>query len=114
MDLTGVAWRKSSYSGGNGGTCVEFAVLTGIQWRKSSYSSGNGGACVEVASLADVDWRKSTYSSGNGGTCVEVADLSRAVAVRDSKDPGGPALVLTPAQWRGLTARIRAGSLELG
>lgn len=23
MDVTGVAWRKSSYSGGNGGTCVE-------------------------------------------------------------------------------------------
>lgn len=21
--MTGVAWRKSSYSGGNGGTCVE-------------------------------------------------------------------------------------------
>jgi len=114
MDLTGVAWRKSSYSGGNGGACVEFAVLTGVAWRKSSYSGGNGGNCVEVASLADVDWRKSSFSSGNGGTCVEVADLSRAVAVRDSKDPDGPALVLTPAQWRGLTARIRAGSLDLG
>jgi hypothetical protein len=23
MDVTGVAWRKSSYSGDNGGTCVE-------------------------------------------------------------------------------------------
>jgi Domain of unknown function (DUF397) len=23
MDVTGIAWRKSSYSGGNGGTCVE-------------------------------------------------------------------------------------------
>jgi Domain of unknown function (DUF397) len=28
MDLTGVTWRKSSYSGGNGGTCVEVAVLS--------------------------------------------------------------------------------------
>jgi hypothetical protein len=23
MDVTGVAWRMSSYSGSNGGTCVE-------------------------------------------------------------------------------------------
>ena len=111
MDLTSVAWRKSSYSSGNGGNCVEFAVLTGVEWRKSSYSGGNGGTCVEIASLTDVDWRKSSFSSGNGGNCVEIANLSRAVAVRDSKDPDGPALILTPAQWRGLTARIRAGRL---
>jgi len=29
MDLTGAPWRKSSYSGGNGGTCVEVAVVPG-------------------------------------------------------------------------------------
>jgi Domain of unknown function (DUF397) len=29
MDMTGVPWRKSSYSGGNGGTCVEVAVVPG-------------------------------------------------------------------------------------
>ena len=40
MDLTGAVWRKSSYSSGNGGDCVEVAVV----WRKSSYSSANGGA----------------------------------------------------------------------
>ena len=28
MDLSGAAWRKSSYSGGNGGQCVEVAALT--------------------------------------------------------------------------------------
>lgn len=26
MDVTGAVWRKSSYSGGNGGTCVEVAT----------------------------------------------------------------------------------------
>ena len=25
MDLTGAAWRKSSYSGNNGGACIEVA-----------------------------------------------------------------------------------------
>ena len=28
MDLSGAAWRTSSYSGGNGGQCVEVAALT--------------------------------------------------------------------------------------
>jgi hypothetical protein len=26
MDVTGVVWRKSSYSGSNGGTCIEVAT----------------------------------------------------------------------------------------
>ena len=29
MDLTGAPWHKSSYSGGNGGACVEVAVVPG-------------------------------------------------------------------------------------
>ena len=64
--------------------------LTGVSWHKSSYSGGNGGDCIEVAEV----WRKSSYSGGNGGDCVEVArTLPAAIAVRDSKDPDGPALV---------------------
>ena len=45
MDISNVTWRKASYSGDNGGGCVEVGV-----WRKPSYSGGNGGDCVEVAS----------------------------------------------------------------
>jgi len=56
-------------------------------------------------------WRTSTYSA-QSGDCVEVADTLRgAVAVRDSKDPDGPALVLAPAAWRALGRRIKAGEL---
>ncbi|MGH3125957.1 MAG: DUF397 domain-containing protein [Streptosporangiaceae bacterium] len=29
MDLSQAAWRKSSYSGGNGGQCVEVATIPG-------------------------------------------------------------------------------------
>lgn len=59
--------------------------------------------------LTGADWRKSSYSSANGGQCVEVArNLPGAVAVRDSKDPGGPALVFTPRDWRAFTATLRA------
>jgi hypothetical protein len=60
--------------------------------------------------LAGAHWRKSSYSSGSGGNCVEVAtNLPGLVAVRDSKNPAAPALLLTPAQWRTLTATLRAG-----
>ena len=83
-------------------------------WRKSSYSSANGGNCVEVAALNGVTWRKSSYSSANGGACVEVArDLPGVVAVRDSKDPSGPALAFSPDSWRSFADKIKAGTLSL-
>ncbi|MEE1748947.1 MULTISPECIES: DUF397 domain-containing protein [unclassified Streptomyces] len=50
---------------------------------------------------------KSSYSSGNG-ECVEVArNIPRTVAVRDSKRPDGPLLVLAPAAWDTFTADLR-------
>ena len=59
--------------------------------------------------LTGAIWRKSSYSGNNGGNCVEVArDLPGVVAVRDSKDPAGPALILTPGEWRAFTAVIKA------
>ena len=58
--------------------------------------------------LTSVSWRKSTYSGANGGNCVEVGDLPGTVAVRDSKDPDGPALLFTAAQWAAFTARVKA------
>ena len=105
MDMTGAGWRKSSYSSGNGGQCVEVAT-----WRKSSYSSGNGGQCVEVA-----DWHKSSHSTANGGDCVEVARdrLGAVVAVRDSKDPAGPMLTCASGQWRAFTGQVKAGAFDL-
>ena len=30
MDVTSVAWRKSSYSGDNGGTCVEVGMVSPV------------------------------------------------------------------------------------
>jgi hypothetical protein len=59
--------------------------------------------------LSNARWRKSTRSGTSGGDCVEVADnLPGMVAVRDSKDPDGPALVVTPATWRAFVNLARS------
>jgi Domain of unknown function (DUF397) len=64
-------------------------------WRKSSYSGGGNGGCVEMT------WRKSSYSGGSGnGNCVEVAVGAEAIGVRDSKNVTGPTLEFTVDQWR--------------
>jgi hypothetical protein len=64
--------------------------------------------------LSHAEWRKASYSTGNGGNCVEVArNLPGAVAVRDSKDPQGPALVFTPDEWQAFTAGVRGGQFGL-
>jgi hypothetical protein len=64
--------------------------------------------------LTGAAWRKSSYSSGNGGACVEIArNLPGVVAVRDSKDPGGPGLAFAPDQWRTFTDQVKAGLLGL-
>ncbi|HEY6277560.1 MAG TPA: DUF397 domain-containing protein [Streptosporangiaceae bacterium] len=62
---------------------------------------------MDRSSLA---WRKSRHS-GAHGHCVEVAVTSeRGLLVRDSKDPDGPVLALTPAQWRAFIAGLRGGA----
>ncbi|WP_112466817.1 DUF397 domain-containing protein [Streptomyces triticisoli] len=76
--------------------------LNNAVWRKSSYSNGDGGNCVEVAeAFPDVTaWRKSTYSNGDGGDCVEVCDAHPGVVpVRDSKVPHGPVLTVPALAW---------------
>ncbi|QIZ34173.1 DUF397 domain-containing protein [Saccharopolyspora sp. ASAGF58] len=57
-------------------------------------------------------WRKSTYS-GDQGTCVEVAFPGGAVAARDSKDPGGGALVFGHRSWSAFLAAAARGVFDL-
>lgn len=57
---------------------------------------------------AGAAWLKSTYSSEAGGNCIEVAALaSTRVAVRDSKVPTGPVLLVSPAAFAALTAFVK-------
>ncbi|WP_369205439.1 DUF397 domain-containing protein [Streptomyces sp. PU-14G] len=70
-----------------------------LTWFKSSYSGDEGGACLEVA----YSWHKSSYSGSEGGACLEVASCSHAVHVRDSKNLAGPTLVVSPTAWAAFT-----------
>jgi hypothetical protein len=62
--------------------------LTGVTWRKSSASNPSGN-CVEMAALAD-----------------------GAVAVRNSRHPGGPALVYTRAEIAAFLTGVRNGEFD--
>ncbi|MEU7583613.1 DUF397 domain-containing protein [Streptomyces sp. NPDC041068] len=69
---------------------------TELMWFKSSYSGDQGGECLEVA----LTWTKSSYSSGQGGECLEIAPSPTTIHIRDSKlNPTGPTLQVTPATW---------------
>lgn len=50
-------------------------------------------------------WRKSSRSGGNG-ECVEIANDGRHAAARDSKNPDGPALPLTPGALRAFLRHV--------
>jgi hypothetical protein len=61
---------------------------------------------------AELAWRRSSYSNGAGGMCVEVAPLGEGIAVRDSKNPTGPVLAFTGAEWDAFLAGARDGEFD--
>jgi hypothetical protein len=57
-------------------------------------------------------WVKSSRSANNGN-CVEVAFLGEGrVALRDSKDPEGPALRFTSSEWSAFVDGVSDGELR--
>jgi hypothetical protein len=61
------------------------------------------------ASLIDATWRASSYSNAQGGDCVEIADT--IPAIRDSKNPTGPALLFPTPAWIGFVSALNSGDL---
>ncbi|MFE9774527.1 DUF397 domain-containing protein [Streptomyces sp. NPDC005931] len=61
--------------------------LHGVRWLRSSYSTGANN-CVETARPAGGPW-------------------AGLLAVRDSKDPAGPALLFSPGSWADFVAAVR-------
>ena len=68
---------------------------------------------IPVPDLYAAKWRKASRSGHEGGNCVEVAGVSQVIAVRDSKDPDGPKLAFTSAEWRAFAHRIMSGAHDL-
>ena len=67
---------------------------------------------MPAGELADARWRKSGRSSAQGN-CVELAALpGGGVAVRNSRDPEGPALLFTGAELDAFVGGVRDGDFD--
>jgi len=67
---------------------------------------------IPATQLPMARWRKSRASNPSG-CCVEVAELPNgAIAVRNSRDPAGPALVYTRAEVAAFLAGVKNGEFD--
>lgn len=66
---------------------------------------------AEGTDAADPRWHKSSFSQPNDA-CVEVSVGAGRVAIRDTKDRGGPVLSFPRAQWRAFLDGVRAGEFD--
>ena len=55
-------------------------------------------------------WRKPSASGGTN--CVEARTGAGGVEVRDSKNPGGPVLAYTPAEWAAFLHGVKRGEFD--
>jgi hypothetical protein len=64
--------------------------IDGLSWRKSSYSGGNGGACVEVAERDGLILVRDTKDRGRGPVQRYAPAAWRAFVARLRGGEGGP------------------------
>ncbi|TDD79727.1 DUF397 domain-containing protein [Actinomadura darangshiensis] len=57
--------------------------------------------------LGKAVWRKASRSTVQNDNCVEVAGVSNIVAFRDSKDPNGPILLVSRADFGHLAQTLK-------
>ncbi|GAA4680269.1 DUF397 domain-containing protein [Phytohabitans rumicis] len=58
-----------------------------------------------------IHWKTSSRSQNTN--CVEVADSGSTVAMRDSKDRGGPILIFAKERWLDFVAGAKDGEFDL-
>ncbi|HET9081662.1 MAG TPA: DUF397 domain-containing protein [Trebonia sp.] len=67
---------------------------------------------ISAAQLEGASWRKSQRSNSQGA-CVELARLDGVtVAMRNSRDPRGAALIYPASAVRAMVSALRAGEFD--
>ena len=67
---------------------------------------------IKASDLGPVEWRKSTASNPSGN-CVEAAALADgSVALRNSREPNGAALIYTRAEIAAFLVGVRNGEFD--
>ena len=67
---------------------------------------------IPASHLTGVCWRKSRRSNSQGA-CVELARLDAAtVAMRNSRDPQGTALIYSATAVRAMVSALRSGDFD--
>lgn len=68
---------------------------------------------MPAAELRGAKWQKSFFSGNYNNNCVEMAGLpSGEIAVRNSRDPNGPALIYTRAEVEALVRGVMHGDFD--
>jgi hypothetical protein len=68
---------------------------------------------MPASQLRGVRWQKSRFSGNGNNNCVEMARLPDGeVAMRNSRDPDGPALVYTRAEVEALILGAQHGDFD--
>jgi hypothetical protein len=71
----------------------------------------DGKITLSDGEIVALSWVKAKASSHNGA-CVELAAAAGNIAMRDSKDPAGPVLVYTPAEFAAFLDGARNGEFD--
>lgn len=71
----------------------------------------SGKISLTESERRNLAWGKAQRSTNNG-ECVQIASTAGKIAVRDSKDPNGPILVYTPAEFSAFLDGARNGEFD--
>lgn len=85
---------------------------TGRKQGRGSRELARPAAAAERSKQVNAVWVRSSRSFSNGN-CVEVAELpGGSVGVRNSRDPDGPVLKFTQAEWGAFLGGARLGEFD--
>lgn len=109
--MTERLFAKSSYSGGNGGVCLEASAPEGYRLKGLVDRCGDM-ACRTVSVPDGLTFGKTGYSNAEGN-CVEVGGAESLVFVRDSKIEDSPLVGASPEAFMAFTEFAARQAVEL-